>query len=93
MGRSDFFQAGSWNFICDNCGTVHKASESLLQWNNLRVCRECWEPRNPQDFVRPIPDPKPIPWSRPLPPLTFQYQGGMTGRVIDQWMLDSISLG
>lgn len=65
MGRADFLKLGSWNAICDRCGAKFKAEDLYLTWQGYRVCLRDWEPRQPQDFVRGIPDPAPIPWSRP----------------------------
>ncbi len=31
------------------------------------VCEADFETRNPQEFVRAVPDGKPLPWSRPPP--------------------------
>lgn len=35
------------------------------------TCRQDWNPRQPQDFVRGIPDPQAVPWSRPDVKPTF----------------------
>jgi len=32
------------------------------------TCFSCWEPRQPQDFVKAIPDNMSVPWSRPWIP-------------------------
>jgi hypothetical protein len=37
------------------------------------VCREDWEPRQPQDFVRGVADQQAVPWSRPEPADRFIY--------------------
>lgn len=66
MGRADFFKPHSWNVICDRCGAKRKAEDVALEWDGLRVCRDrCLEFRNPQDFVRPVPDKQTPPWTRP----------------------------
>ena len=65
MGRSDFYKPGDWNVICDRCGMKRKASECRTTWDNLFVCRECWMPRPPQDFVRGVPDDQTVPTARP----------------------------
>jgi hypothetical protein len=70
-GGSDYFLMGSWSARCDQCYRKVKAGELLLEWDNLRVCSTCWDPRHPQELVRAITDPKPIPWSRPDPPAIF----------------------
>lgn len=71
MGQRDFYKQGDWNATCDRCGFKRKASELKLEWDGLRVCEQCWEPRQPQDFVRARSDPKALPWTRPEPADTF----------------------
>lgn len=65
MGHADYLKLGDWNAICDRCGFKFKASELKETWDNLQVCKECWEPRHPQDFLRGMPDDPSVPWSRP----------------------------
>lgn len=67
-GPADYYQHGSWNFRCDQCGKKLKAGEGLKQWNNLMVGPECFEFRNPLDFAKGIPDNPTPPWTRPTPP-------------------------
>lgn len=60
MGGADYLKLGSWNTRCDRCGAKRKGDELRKTWDGLWVCPEHWEPRQPQDFVRPIeerPDP------------------------------------
>lgn len=64
MGRADYLRLGDYNARCDRCGFKRKASELRAQWNNLMVCPEHWEPRQPQDFVRAVPDIQSVPWVR-----------------------------
>lgn len=59
------FVSGDWNAECDRCGFNFKASELRKEWTGLRVCRDCWEPRHPQDFVRGVPDRQAPDWARP----------------------------
>lgn len=56
---------GSWNAVCDECGLVFKAGELTLRWDGAMVDVRCWEPRQPQDFVRGVPDRQNTPWARP----------------------------
>ena len=56
---------GDWNAICDRCGFKFKASDLREEWDGLMVCKDCWEPRQPQDLLRGIPDPQTVPWARP----------------------------
>jgi len=65
MGHADYYKAGDYNVICDQCGFKFKASECKMQWNNLFVCSECYEERQPQDFVRGLKDNQQVPIPRP----------------------------
>lgn len=65
MGNADYYAHGQWNAICDRCGFKFKSSQIRKEWNGLRTCRACWEPRHPLDFVRGKPDSQTVPWSRP----------------------------
>ena len=71
MGKRDYLRLGDYNAICDRCGTKRKASECRLEWNNLFVCRQCWEPRHPQDYVRGRKDDQRVPIPRPDSDPTF----------------------
>tara|TARA_R100001377_G_scaffold83352_1_gene64733 strand:+ start:695 stop:1054 length:360 start_codon:yes stop_codon:yes gene_type:complete len=33
---------------CDRCGFVYDYLELKKEWNSLRVCEECYEPKHPQ---------------------------------------------
>lgn len=52
MGNADFYRAGSFNRICDRCSRKRKAEDTVKEWTGLIVCRDCVDPRHPQDFVR-----------------------------------------
>lgn len=56
MGKRDYFIFDDYNVICDRCGAKFKASECKMEWDNLFVCKWCWEPRQPQDYVRGVKD-------------------------------------
>ncbi|MGH7745394.1 MAG: hypothetical protein ACREQ5_11470, partial [Candidatus Dormibacteria bacterium] len=56
---------GQYNAICDVCGFMRKSGEIKLRWDGLMVCKEDWEPRQPQDFVRGVPEKQDLPWTRP----------------------------
>ncbi len=71
MSGQDYFKLGSWNNLCQNCGAKRKAEDLKLKWDGTRVCSNCWEPRNSQDFVRGVKQNSGVPWSYPRPPLTF----------------------
>lgn len=71
MGGEDYFAPGQWNAICDQCGQKFKSGAILREWDNLRVCSDCLDPRHPQELIRPVVDPVPPPWTRSDPPPTF----------------------
>ena len=33
---------------CDRCGFVYKYTQLKTEWNNLKVCFDCYEPKHPQ---------------------------------------------
>lgn len=55
-GRKEYFKLGTWNSLCARCGLRFKFDELSLEWTNLWVCKDCWEPRHPQEFVRGVPE-------------------------------------
>lgn len=65
MGHADTYLPGAWNFICDRCGRKFKSTEARKTWEGLIVCPRDWESRQPQDFVRAVPDKMSPPWTRP----------------------------
>ena len=70
MGRADYLRHGDYNAICDRCGFKFKFSELRKEWDGLYVCTAhgCWEPRQPQDYVKGIADHMSVPVSRPEAP-------------------------
>ena len=73
MGSRDYFKHGEWNCICDVCGFKRKSGEMKTRWDGIMTCGECWEPRQPQDFVRGIADSPDLPFTRPEGPDVFVY--------------------
>lgn len=71
MGRADFLLLGTHNFICDQCGFKYKSKDMRKQWDGLITCPTCWEPRQPQDFVRGVQDNQSVPIARPDSTPTF----------------------
>ena len=86
MGRADFWSNGDWNAVCYECGRKRKASTLLRNWQGYFVCPEHWEARQPQDFVRGVPDVQTVPWSQPYndvflnPYCTLSSRGAMPGQ-------------
>lgn len=56
MGRADYYKDGTNNAICDYCGKKFKANKLLKTWDGLWVCRNDFEVRHPQDYVRGVRD-------------------------------------
>lgn len=61
-GRADYLDVGNWNAACSICGAKRKASMLVKNWQGQWRCPEHNEPRQPQDFVRGIPDIQMPPW-------------------------------
>jgi len=61
-----FFKPGDWNAMCFQCGRIRKASEMRKHWKGYYVCKEHWEARHPQDFVRGVVENPSTPWSQPV---------------------------
>lgn len=92
MGHIGFYVRGDWNAQCDQCGVYWKASQLRKRWDNAMVCRKCWERRNPQDFVRGIPDKQAPAWTRP--PNTDVFVGGtQPSRLIDGSLIGRTTIG
>lgn len=53
--------------ICDRCGFRYRSSQTFRTWDGLFVCREDFETRHPQDFVRGRKDLQNVPNARPEP--------------------------
>jgi len=68
------FRHGGAYGICDECGMKFRLSEMRRRYDSALVCREDWEPRHPQEFVRGRADriryPGPV---RPDPEPSFSF--------------------
>lgn len=62
MGQADYYEEGSWNAVCSMCGFKFKANDLSKNWQGMYRCSRCQEPRQPQDFVRAVPDVQTPPW-------------------------------
>jgi len=61
---------------CDRCGFVYGYLELRKEWNNLRVCHECFEPKHPQLDVRGHRvDPEALRNPRPTEPTPTMHLG------------------
>lgn len=69
-GRADYLELGDWNAACAECGRKRKASQMRqlpvgVPGGSMWVCYpEHWNPRQPQDYVRGIPDKMAAPWQQ-----------------------------
>ena len=84
IGRADYFAMGDWNAVCYECGRKRKGTTLKRNWQGYFVCPEHWEPRQPQDFVRNIPDVITPPWAQPVsdiirPVCTLEGRQGVAG--------------
>lgn len=59
------------NGICDLSGFKFPMAELVRQWDGALVHRRFVDKRNPQDFVRAVPDGRPPIRSRPEPADSF----------------------
>ncbi|CAB4216902.1 hypothetical protein UFOVP1590_14 [uncultured Caudovirales phage] len=71
MSSKSYYLKGSWSCVCDRCGVEYKSGELQKEWNGLMTCSNCFEQRQPQDFVRGVADIQTVPWSRDEPADTF----------------------
>lgn len=62
MSGADYLKLGDWNANCSMCGFKFKASQLTKNWQGMYRCSICQESRQPQDFVRAIPDIQTPPW-------------------------------
>jgi len=70
MGNT-FGKKGAWNVICDRCGFKFKSDKCRIEWDNLFVCKKCYEERHPQDFLKAVKDDMKVPIVRPRPTDVF----------------------
>lgn len=57
-------ELGAWNTICDRCGLQFKNYSLKKTWDGLMVCECCWEPRHPQEILKPVREKISPPWVR-----------------------------
>jgi hypothetical protein len=80
----NYLKLGDWNAICDSCGRKFKASMLQKRWDGLMVCKEDWELRHPQDFLRVQKEKIATEWSRKEAPDMF-----ISVPYIDAYCLDN----
>ena len=65
------YDKGEWSVLCDVCGRKYRNTDLRQRWDNLKTCNDCWETRQPQDFVRGVADYQAPVWTRPEPSDSF----------------------
>lgn len=55
------FRLGSFYRSDDRSGFVRRAEHTRMEWQGLIVGKDLWEIRQPQDFVRGVPDNQNVP--------------------------------
>ena len=83
--RTTEWKRGSFSVLCDRCGFKYKAEQLKEEYDGLMVCHgpntlQCWEPRHPQEMIRPLPEPAKLPWTRPEPPDVYLFSCSTSGR-------------
>lgn len=63
------------NAICDASGFKVKLNALVKQWDGAMVDSRFVDRRNPQDFVRGVPDRSDLPFARPESPDVFITPG------------------
>lgn len=82
MAAGNYYKKGDHNAICYVCGFEYKSCDMKLRWDGVYVCKEDWEPRQPQDFVRaPAGEQAPV-WTQPEPPDTFVNSSVLKGNIV-----------
>lgn len=70
-GKKNYYISGEFNLICDVCSKKIKAHEARHRWDGFVVCKDDYEVRHEQDFVKANTDKISVPFQRPIPPDTF----------------------
>lgn len=89
MSKQNFFAEGDWNGQCDQCGFAFKFSELRKRWDGAWVDDRCFEPRQPQDFVRAVRDNMAPPVARPLNIIYLVN----ADNIVSEYALDGETLG
>lgn len=71
MGRRLSYRPGSFYRTDDRSGFPTRAENTRKAWNGVWTDEKFWEPRQPQDLVRGVPDLQNVPEARPKPPPVY----------------------
>lgn len=64
---SNYYKPGSWNVICQVCGSKFKSDEVRKRWDGLIVCKDDFEQRHILDFIRVPEERNSVPYTAPEP--------------------------
>jgi len=67
----NYYLSGQWNVTCDVCSKKIKSNNAKHRWDGFITCPDCWEQRQPLDFIRARVDKITVPFQRPIPTLQF----------------------
>lgn len=59
-------EPGTWTCVDDRTGFRLLNTQVQFEWNGLLVYDRVWEVRQPQDYLRGIPDNQSVPYARPM---------------------------
>lgn len=76
MADDRHYVPGDFYRICDRSGFKIRARRTQMEWNGLIVSDKFFEARQPQDFVKGVPDNQTVPYARPRQ--TNQFLGPLT---------------
>lgn len=63
--KDTWWKSGQYNALCDVCGFKFKNTDLRKRWDGLMVCGKDWETRHLQELIRPVPDQRKLPWTKP----------------------------
>ena len=85
--KKNHFVSGEFNLLCDVCSKKIKASDAKQRWDGLIVCPSDFEHRHEQDYVKARTDKITVPFTRPIPPLTFTNVSYIVYYVDPDWVV------
>jgi hypothetical protein len=71
MSYKPRWKRGQWKAICDVCGGLFHSGDLRQRWDGFMVCKNDFETRHPQDFLKGVKENPNVPWSRREPSDVF----------------------
>ena len=71
MSKEWTYKPGDWYILCDDCHKKIHGSTAKQRWDGFYVCKDCWNPRHPQDFIKGRKETITPPFTRPRPSDVF----------------------